>query len=97
MLLVKVPLTRINIASFSSSRRMSQCAVHRVIISDPSPIQHAFSVVRSANSTKYNFANPVRRDTVNTGLEGSNATIRFVTDNSGPWFLHWYVTLLILK
>lgn len=61
--------------------------------------QHSFSVIRSAESDAYNFKNPVRRDTLNTGLNGSNATIRFVTDNAGPWFLHWYVvyrTILFL-
>lgn len=51
--------------------------------------QHSFSVIRSAYSTEYNFVNPIRRDTVDTGLFGSNTTIRFVTDNAGPWFLHW--------
>ncbi|TFK34058.1 laccase [Crucibulum laeve] len=52
---------------------------------------HTFSVVRSAGSTKYNFLNPVRRDTVNTGLADSNVTVRFVTDNAGPWFLHCHI------
>lgn len=39
----------------------------------------------------YNFENPVRRDVVNTGVAGDNTTIRFVTDNSGAWILHWFV------
>ncbi|RDB27657.1 Laccase-1 [Hypsizygus marmoreus] len=52
---------------------------------------HTFSVVRSGDSTKYNYLNPVRRDTVNTGLADGNATIRFVTDNAGPWFLHCHI------
>lgn len=56
-------------------------------------LKHSFYVVRSADSKKYNYINPVRRDTVNTGLTDSNATIRFKTDNAGPWFLHWYVLL----
>ncbi|KAF8073915.1 laccase [Lyophyllum atratum] len=51
---------------------------------------HSFSVVRSGGSSEYNYLDPVRRDTVNTGLADGNATIRFVTDNAGPWFLHWY-------
>lgn len=58
-------------------------------------LQHAFSVVRSANSTAYNYVDPVRRDTVNigfnNGITSDNVTIRFFTDNAGPWFLHWYV------
>ncbi|KAG5651130.1 hypothetical protein H0H81_009762 [Sphagnurus paluster] len=52
---------------------------------------HTFYVVRSADSTNYNYVNPVRRDTVNTGAEDSNTTIRFVTDNAGPWFLHCHI------
>ncbi|KAG6865144.1 hypothetical protein C0991_004826 [Blastosporella zonata] len=50
---------------------------------------HSFYVVRSGDSETYNYINPVQRDTVSSGLEGGNATIRFVTDNAGPWFLHW--------
>ncbi|KAE9399013.1 laccase [Gymnopus androsaceus JB14] len=52
---------------------------------------HSFSVVRSASSDTYNFENPVRRDVVSTGLIGDNVTIRFMTDNSGPWFLHCHI------
>ncbi|KAF8073914.1 laccase [Lyophyllum atratum] len=52
---------------------------------------HSFSVVRSGDSTTYNYVNPVRRDTVNTGVADGNATIRFVTDNAGPWFLHCHI------
>ncbi|KAG6855710.1 Acyl-coenzyme A oxidase 2 [Tephrocybe sp. NHM501043] len=52
---------------------------------------HAFSVIRSADSNTYNFHNPVRRDTVDTGFGDGNTTIRFVTDNAGPWFLHCHI------
>ncbi|KAF5376207.1 hypothetical protein D9615_008487 [Tricholomella constricta] len=52
---------------------------------------HTFSVVRSGDSTTYNYKDPVRRDTVNTGFADGNATIRFVTDNAGPWFLHCHI------
>ncbi|KAG6917345.1 hypothetical protein DXG01_002916 [Tephrocybe rancida] len=52
---------------------------------------HTFSVVRSGDSKTYNYRNPVKRDTVNTGLADGNATIRFVTDNAGPWFLHCHI------
>ncbi|KAH9484506.1 Laccase [Psilocybe cubensis] len=59
---------------------------------------HTFSVVRSANTTddpapKYNYRDPVRRDTVNLGKvdSGSNVTIRFRTDNPGPWIFHCHV------
>lgn len=51
---------------------------------------HAFDVVRVAGNSTYNYVNPVKRDTVNLGLQanGDNVTFRFVTDNPGPWFFH---------
>ncbi|KAF9233715.1 laccase [Melanogaster broomeanus] len=53
---------------------------------------HKFDVVRSAGASDYNYVDPVRRDTVATGTSTSgNVTIRFVTDNSGPWFLHCHI------
>ncbi|KAJ6553014.1 laccase lcc5 [Mycena capillaripes] len=52
---------------------------------------HAFDVVRSAGSSVYNFMNPPRRDVVSVGNAGDNVTIRFVTDNDGPWFLHCHI------
>ncbi|OCH92441.1 laccase 2 precursor [Obba rivulosa] len=52
---------------------------------------HAFSVIRSTGTPNYNYENPVRRDTVNTGFEGDLVTIRFRTDNPGPWFLHCHI------
>ncbi|KAI0771658.1 laccase B [Trametes elegans] len=52
---------------------------------------HTFSVVRSAGSSTYNYANPVQRDVVSTGTPGDNVTIRFTTDNPGPWFLHCHI------
>ncbi|KAF8342651.1 laccase [Cantharellus anzutake] len=53
---------------------------------------HNFHVVRSAGSTTYNYVNPPRRDVVSTGSSTSdNVTIRFQTDNPGPWFLHCHI------
>ncbi|KAJ7436826.1 laccase 2 precursor [Mycena latifolia] len=53
---------------------------------------HNFHVIRSAGSSSYNFINPVIRDVVSTGpLTTDNTTIRFVTDNAGPWFLHCHI------
>ncbi|KAH9932000.1 laccase [Epithele typhae] len=54
---------------------------------------HTFAVVRSAGSSVYNYDNPIFRDTVDTGSQanGDNVTIRFVTDNPGPWFLHCHI------
>ncbi|KAF9262297.1 laccase [Marasmius fiardii PR-910] len=50
---------------------------------------HTFSVIRSAGSQVYNYVNPVRR--VSTGVSTDNVTIRFKTDNAGPWFLHCHI------
>ncbi|KAF8634695.1 hypothetical protein AX15_000753 [Amanita polypyramis BW_CC] len=52
---------------------------------------HTFSVVRSAGSTIYNYENPVRRDVVSVGDSTDNVTIRFTTDNAGPWFFHCHI------
>lgn len=52
---------------------------------------HDFYVIKPAYTNEYNFEDPVRRDTLNTGFEDSNATVRFTTDNAGPWFLHCHV------
>ncbi|KAH7891006.1 laccase [Phlebopus sp. FC_14] len=52
---------------------------------------HKFDVVRSAGTTTYNYVNPVRRDTVSSGSAVDNVTIRFTTDNPGPWFLHCHI------
>ncbi|KAL0950669.1 hypothetical protein HGRIS_007453 [Hohenbuehelia grisea] len=52
---------------------------------------HSFQVVRGANSSTYNYVNPPIRDTVNTGHAGDNVTIRFMTDNPGPWLLHCHM------
>ncbi|KAG1822300.1 laccase [Suillus variegatus] len=63
-------------------------------IGGPHPIHlhgHAFDVVQSAGSNAYNYVNPVRRDVVSAGHPGQRTVIRFVTDNSGPWFLHCHI------
>ncbi|KAH9849284.1 laccase 1 [Lenzites betulinus] len=54
---------------------------------------HTFAVVRSAGSTVYNYDNPIFRDVVSTGTPaaGDNVTIRFQTNNPGPWFLHCHI------
>ncbi|KAJ3757797.1 laccase [Lentinula raphanica] len=51
---------------------------------------HAFDVVKSYDSPEYNFKNPVRRDTTPVAA-GELTTIRFTTDNPGPWFLHCHI------
>ncbi|KAF7973388.1 hypothetical protein HWV62_15493 [Athelia sp. TMB] len=52
---------------------------------------HVFDVVRSAGQTTYNYANPPRRDVVSLGAAGDNVTIRWTTDNTGPWYLHCHI------
>ncbi|KAJ7874967.1 laccase [Mycena olivaceomarginata] len=53
---------------------------------------HNFWVVRSAGNSSYNWDDPVIRDVVSTGPStNDNVTIRFVTDNAGPWFLHCHI------
>ncbi|KAG1738521.1 phenoloxidase [Suillus lakei] len=52
---------------------------------------HTFSVVRTAGSDIYNYDNPVRRDTTSNGASGDNVTIRFRTDNPGPWLFHCHI------
>ena len=58
---------------------------------------HNFWVIRSAGNSTYNFDNPIVRDVVSIGNNATDdVTIRFQTNNPGPWFIHWYVRLLEL-
>ncbi|KAN0136666.1 Cupredoxin [Lactarius tabidus] len=60
----------------------------------PHPVHlhgHAFHVVRSAGNATYNYVDPVIRDVVSLGDANDNVTIRFQTDNPGPWFLHCHI------
>ncbi|KAJ7434461.1 laccase [Mycena latifolia] len=53
---------------------------------------HNFFVIKSAGNSTFNFDNPVIRDVVSTGTATTdNTTIRFVTDNAGPWILHCHI------
>ncbi|KAI6021014.1 laccase [Pisolithus marmoratus] len=54
---------------------------------------HAFDVVRVAGNSTYNYINPVRRDTVSLGaqVQNDNVTIRFATNNPGPWYFHCHI------
>ncbi|KAI8985653.1 hypothetical protein BD414DRAFT_417045 [Trametes punicea] len=64
------------------------------VIGGPHPFHlhgHTFSVVRSAGQTTPNYVNPVKRDTVSIGSQGDQVTVRFRTDNPGPWFLHCHI------
>jgi len=63
-------------------------------VGGPHPVHlhgHSFYVVRSAGNSSYNFDNPIIRDVVSIGLTGDDVTIRFVTDNPGPWFFHCHI------
>ncbi|KAF9232456.1 laccase [Melanogaster broomeanus] len=61
----------------------------------PHPIHlhgHSFYVVQSAGpNTTLNYMNPVRRDVASAGIQGEQVVMRWVTDNSGPWFLHCHI------
>ncbi|KAG1888631.1 laccase [Suillus subluteus] len=60
----------------------------------PHPIHihgHSFDVVQSAGNSSFNYVNPVRRDVVSSGILSQQMVIRWVTDNSGPWFLHCHI------
>lgn len=54
---------------------------------------HVFDVIRVSGNKSYNFVNPVRRDTVTIGTQANadNVTLRFVTNNPGPWFFHCHI------
>lgn len=77
------------------SNKVIELSIPGGVVGGPHPFHlhgHTFSVVRSANSTTYNYANPVRRDTVSIGsYTTDNTTIRFTTDNPGPWILHCHI------
>ncbi|KAG7095341.1 hypothetical protein E1B28_006102 [Marasmius oreades] len=51
---------------------------------------HHFDVIKTMDNPTYNFKNPVRRDTVTVG-PNDLTSIRFTTDNAGPWFLHCHI------
>ncbi|KAF7783314.1 CAZyme family AA1 [Agaricus bisporus var. burnettii] len=65
------------------------------LVGGPHPFHlhgHEFWVVKSADSSEYNFNDPVIRDTVSAGVnEGDYVSIRFRTDNPGPWILHCHI------
>nr|ACL93462.1 Lac1 [Cerrena unicolor]AEQ35306.1 laccase [Cerrena unicolor] len=64
------------------------------VLGGPHPFHlhgHNFHVVRSAGQDTPNYDDPIVRDVVNTGAMGDNVTIRFTTDNPGPWFLHCHI------
>ncbi|KAF8075317.1 laccase [Lyophyllum atratum] len=74
--------------------KVIQISMPALDIGGPHPFHlhgHNFDVIRSAGSSAYNYENPVRRDVVSIGMGDDNVTIRFVTDNSGPWFLHCHI------
>ncbi|KAF9441457.1 multicopper oxidase [Macrolepiota fuliginosa MF-IS2] len=53
---------------------------------------HDFSVIKSANSGHFNFLDPIRRDVVSTSTDiGDYVSIRFKTDNPGPWIIHCHI------
>ncbi|KAJ3820027.1 laccase lcc6 [Lentinula raphanica] len=78
----------------NSSIQLSFDASAVAAIGGPHPFHlhgHTFDVVRPSGTTEYNYVNPVRRDTVSSGAATDNVTIRFNTNNAGPWFLHCHI------
>ncbi|KZP07255.1 multicopper oxidase [Athelia psychrophila] len=76
------------------SNKVIELSIPAGLAGGPHPFHlhgHAFDIVRSAGQTTYNYANPPRRDVVSLGVAGDNVTIRWVTDNPGPWFLHCHI------
>jgi iron transport multicopper oxidase len=65
------------------------------VLAGPHPVHlhgHVFSVVRSAGNSSYNFVNPPQRDVVSIGTSTTDrTTIRFTSDNPGPWFFHCHI------
>nr|CDJ79884.1 benzenediol:oxygen oxidoreductase [Coprinus comatus] len=66
------------------------------IAAGPHPMHlhgHTFSVVKSAGKNNQpNYLTPVRRDVTATSQEVDDyITIRFTTDNPGPWLLHCHL------
>ncbi|KAI0285736.1 laccase [Russula brevipes] len=72
-----------------------ELVIPALALGGPHPIHlhgHSFHVVRSAGNTSYNFVDPVIRDVVSIGTGSTDmVTIRFFTDNPGPWFLHCHI------
>ncbi|KAG2056220.1 laccase T2 copper depleted [Suillus hirtellus] len=52
---------------------------------------HPIHLHGSADSSTFNYVNPVRRDVVSAGIIGQQTVIRWTTDNSGPWILHCHI------
>ncbi|EIN05424.1 laccase [Punctularia strigosozonata HHB-11173 SS5] len=81
----------------NSSIQLSMAA--GALAGNPHPFHlhgHTFDVVRGAGETTYNWDNPPRRDVVSLGDDATdgitnNVTVRFTTDNAGPWFLHCHI------
>ncbi|KAK0469397.1 laccase 5 [Desarmillaria tabescens] len=76
------------------SNKVIELSIPALTVGGPHPFHlhgHTFDVVRTTGSETYNYVNPPRRDVVSTGLAGDNVTIRFTTDNPGPWFLHCHI------
>ncbi|KAI0297792.1 laccase [Multifurca ochricompacta] len=90
---------RLNLAPFPSIYELEpnksvEITLPAGVDGGPHPIHlhgHAFHVVRGAGNSTYNYVDPVIRDVVSMGKTGDNLTIRFFTDNPGPWILNCHV------
>jgi iron transport multicopper oxidase len=76
------------------ANKVVELTIPAVNIGGPHPIHihgHSFDVVQSAGNSSFNYVNPVRRDVVSSGIQTQQTVIRWVTDNSGPLFLHCHI------
>nr|BAO09161.1 laccase4 [Agaricus brasiliensis] len=75
--------------------RTYQLDIQNGLVGGPHPFHlhgHEFWVIRSADNDHDNI-NPIKRDTVSGGTldNGGVFSIRFTTDNPGPWILHCHI------
>ncbi|KZT69223.1 multicopper oxidase [Daedalea quercina L-15889] len=72
-----------------------QVTMPGLVLGGPHPLHlhgHSFHVIRSAGSNSTNTINPVFRDTLAVGGAATDdVTIRFRTDNPGPWIMHCHI------
>nr|BAO09158.1 laccase2a [Agaricus brasiliensis] len=75
--------------------RTYQLDIQNGLVGGPHPFHlhgHEFWVIRSADNDQ-DSVNPIKRDTVSGGTlqNGGVFSIRFTTDNPGPWILHCHI------
>ncbi|KAF8890413.1 laccase subfamily 2 [Infundibulicybe gibba] len=91
----------VNASSFDPTENTFILPAHKTIqITFPPPMMmmripstcteyNNFQVIKSMTAPDINIVNPISRDVV--GVGGSGTTIRFRTDNAGPWYFHCHI------